>query len=74
MLAQVAAKLKEKPTCNISLTAYPKADKRSQSLADKKLEAVKNYLVEKLGISEDRITTDKVIDGGDANTIDIKSN
>ncbi len=74
MLATVAGKLKEKPTCNISLTAYPKADKRSQSLADKKLEAVKNYLVEKLGISEDRITTDKVIDGGDANTIDIKSN
>ncbi|MES2851045.1 MAG: hypothetical protein V4685_18485 [Bacteroidota bacterium] len=74
MLATVAGKLKEKPTCNIALTAYPKADKRSQSLADKKLEAVKNYLVEKLGISEDRITTDKVIDGGDANTIDIKSN
>jgi opacity protein-like surface antigen len=74
MLSTVASKLKEKPTCSITLTAYPKADKRSQSLADKKLEAVKNYLVEKLGISEDRITTDKVIDGGDANTIDIKSN
>jgi len=74
MLSTVAGKLKEKPTCSITLTAYPKADKRSQSLADKKLEAVKNYLVEKLGISEDRITTDKVIDGGDANTIDIKSN
>ncbi len=74
MLASVAAKLKDKPTCSITLTAYPKADKRSQSLADKKLEAVKNYLVEKLGISEDRISTDKVIDGGDANTIDIKSN
>ena len=74
MLATVASKLKEKPTCTITLTAYPKADKRSQSLADKKLEAVKNYLIEKLGISTDRILTDKVIDGGDANTIDIKSN
>lgn len=74
MLSTVAGKLKDKPTCAITLTAYPKADKRSQSLADKKLEAVKNYLVEKLGISADRITTDKVIDGGDANTIDIKSN
>ncbi len=74
MLATVSSKLKESPTCSITLTAYPKADKRSQSLADKKLEAVKNYLVEKLGISEDRISTDKVIDGGDANTIDIKSN
>lgn len=74
MLSQVSTKLKDAPNCSVSLTAYPKADKRSQSLADKKLEAVKNYLVEKLGISEDRITTDKVIDGGDANTIDIKSN
>ena len=72
LLTTVAAKLKENPACKISLTAYPKADKRSQSLADKKLEAVKNYLVEKLGISADRITTEKVIDGGDADTIDIK--
>ncbi|MFT3680737.1 MAG: hypothetical protein QM791_10730 [Ferruginibacter sp.] len=72
MLASVATKLKDNPNCTITLTAYPKADKRSQSLADKKLEAVKNYLVEKLGISADRIATDKVIDGGDANTIDIK--
>ena len=52
----------------------PCAPKRSQSLADKKLDAVKNYLVEKLGITTDRVLTDKVIDGGDANTIDIKSN
>ncbi len=73
-LATVASKLKEKPTCTITITAYPKADKRQQAIADKKLELVKNYLVEKLGITEDRILTDKVIDGGDANTIDIKSN
>ena len=74
MLSTVASKLKAVPTCTITLTAYPKADKRSQSLADKKLDAVKNYLVEKLGITTDRVLTDKVIDGGDANTIDIKSN
>ena len=73
-LATVASKLKDIPTCTITVTAYPKADKRQQALADKKLELVKNYLVEKLGISADRISTDKVIDGGDANTIDIKSN
>ncbi|HMO62702.1 MAG TPA: hypothetical protein PKC39_11925 [Ferruginibacter sp.] len=72
MLASVAAKLKDNPDCTITLTAYPKADKRSQSLADKKLEVVSTYLVETLGISADRIATDKVIDGGDANTIDIK--
>lgn len=74
MLATVASKLQESPTCSITITAYPGASKAQQSLADKKLDAVKNYLVETLGISGDRITTEKSIGGGDANTIDIKSN
>ena len=72
MLASVATKLKDKPTCTISLTAYPGASKAQQSMADKKLDAVKNYLVETLGISGDRIMTDKSIGGGDVNVIDIK--
>ncbi len=74
LLATVASKLKSKPNCTITITAYPGASKSQQSLADKKLDAVKMYLVEKLGISADRISIDKVIDGGDFNTIDIKSN
>ena len=74
MCAIVASKLKDNPTCSITITAYPGASKAHQSLADKKLNAVKNYLVEMLGVSADRITTDKNIGGGDANTIDIKSN
>ena len=74
LLASVASKLKNKPNCSITITAYPTASKAQQSLADKKLNAVKNYLVETLGISADRVSVDKVIDGGDANTIDIKSN
>ena len=74
LLATVASKLKSKPNCTITLTAYPGASKSQQSLADKKLDAVKTYLVEKLGISADRVSIDKVIDGGDFNTIDIKSN
>jgi len=74
MLATVASKLKENPTCTITITAYPGTSKPQQSLADKKLDAVKNYIVETLGVSGDRIMTDKNIGGGDANTIDIKSN
>ncbi len=74
LLAIVATKLKDFPNCTITLVAYPGASKSQQSLADKKLNAVKNYLVEKLGISADRVSVDKVIAGGDANTIDIKSN
>ena len=74
MLATVAAKLKDNPNCSITLTAYPGASKAQQSMADKKLDAVKKYLVETLSIPADRIMVDKVVDGGDANTIDIKSN
>ncbi len=72
MLSSVASKLKDNPNCSITVTAYPGASKAQQSLADRKLTAVKNYLVETLGVSEDRIITDKVIGGGDANVIDIK--
>lgn len=72
MLAVVASKLQENPTCTITLTAYPAASKAAQSAADKKLTAVQTYLIETLGINADRIATDKNIDGGDANVIDIK--
>jgi len=74
LLATVASKLQEGPNCNITLTAYPAASKAQQSLADRKLEAVKTYLVETLGISADRITTEKAIGKGDPNVIDIDSN
>ncbi|MEP7107830.1 MAG: hypothetical protein ABI760_07605 [Ferruginibacter sp.] len=74
MLVTVASKLKNSPNCSITITAYPGASKVLQSLADKKLDAIKNYLVETLGISADRIIADKIIGGGDVNTIDIKSN
>ena len=72
MLATVAAKLQQSPTCTITLTAYPGASKAQQSTADKKLSAVQTYLTETLGITADRIATDKNIGGGDVNVIDIK--
>ena len=72
MLSTVASKLKDSPDCTITITAYPGASKAQQSLADKKLAAIQTYLVETLGLSADRITTDKSIGGGDANVIDIK--
>jgi hypothetical protein len=74
MLVSVQSKLKNNPTCSITLTAYPAASKAQQSVSDKKLDVVKNYLVEKLGISSDRVSTEKSIGAGDQNTIDIKSN
>ena len=74
LLATTAAKMKASPTCNISIDGYPEASKASQSLAQKRLDAIKTYLVEKEGISADRISTNPVVGGGDKNIVDIKSN
>ncbi len=74
LLASVASRLRNKPNCSITVTAYSGTSKTKQSLTDKKLDIVKKYLIETLGISTDRVTIDKVLEGGDVNTIDIKSN
>ena len=74
MLATVAAKMKANPTCNITITGYPEASKASQAVCQKRVDAVKRHLVEKEGISADRISTNCEVGGGDKNTIDIKSN
>ena len=72
LLNIIAKKLQEHPACSITITAYPKANKRMQALAVKKVEMIKTFLVENAGISADRITTNFIVDGGDADTIDFK--
>ena len=73
MLATIASKLKASANCNITVTGYPAASKASQALCSKRTTAIKQYLMEKEGISADRITTNCEVGGGDANTVDIKS-
>ncbi|MDB5203390.1 MAG: OmpA family protein [Ferruginibacter sp.] len=74
MLATVASKMKSSPTCNINVNGYPEASKASQAVCQKRVDAIKMYLVEKEGISADRISTNCEVGGGDKNTVDIKSN
>jgi hypothetical protein len=74
MLATVAAKMKEHPDCNITITSYPETSKQSQATCQRRLENIKKYMVEKEGISADRITTNCEVGGGDKNTVDIKCN
>ena len=79
MLATVAAKMKVNPTCTITINGYPETSKASQANCQKRLETIKIYLIEKEGISADRINTNCVlpIDGkpvGDKNSVDIKCN
>lgn len=72
MLATVASKLKANPNCTISIQGYPEASKAAQANCQKRVEAIKIYLIEKEGISADRITTNCEVGGGDKNTIDVK--
>ncbi|HEY8658423.1 MAG TPA: outer membrane beta-barrel protein [Hanamia sp.] len=74
MLATVASKLKNSAGCSITVTGYPAATKASQALCNKRVNAIKAYLSEKEGISEDRIITNCEPGGGDVNTVDIKTN
>jgi outer membrane protein OmpA-like peptidoglycan-associated protein len=73
LLAQVAELLKTNPDCSILINGYPAANKRMQAAADKKLNNIKTYLVETLGISADRIETALIIEGGKQDVFDIKS-
>jgi outer membrane protein OmpA-like peptidoglycan-associated protein len=74
MCASVAATLKSNPNCSITVNGYPEASKASQAACQKRVEAIKMYLVETEGISADRISTNCEVGGGDKNTVDIKSN
>jgi outer membrane protein OmpA-like peptidoglycan-associated protein len=74
MLATVASRLKESANCNITITGYPAASKASQALCNRRVDAIRMYLMENEGISGDRVTTNCEVGGGDANTVDIRSN
>lgn len=74
LLMSVGAKLKSNPKCSIIINGYPEASKAAQALCQQRVDAVKLYLVQKEGISTDRIATSCEVGGGDKNTLDIKSN
>jgi outer membrane protein OmpA-like peptidoglycan-associated protein len=75
MLSAVASKMKSSPDCSININGYPAASKAAQANCNCRNEAIKKYLVEKEGISADRISINcDVSDGANSNTVDIKSN
>lgn len=73
MLATVGSKLKGSAQCTINISGYPAASKASQARCNKRLELIKSYLVESEGISAERINVNCETGGGDANTVDIKT-
>jgi OOP family OmpA-OmpF porin len=73
MLATVASQLKNSASCAIVINGYPAASKASQAVCNKRLESIKNYLVETEGIGADRIDVSCIVGGGEVNTVDIKT-
>jgi outer membrane protein OmpA-like peptidoglycan-associated protein len=73
MLANVASQMKNSANCSIVVTGYPAATKASQSMCNRRVEAIKAYLTETEGISADRIDVNCMVGGGDVNTVDIQT-
>lgn len=72
MLAGVAATLRNNPNCTIQVIDYCTGSKAKQSVGQSRAEAVVNHLVEREGISRDRISILVGQEGGDCGTIDIR--
>ena len=73
VLASVAGKLRNNPSCKVVVTGYGEASKSSQQLSWDRVNAVINFLVEKQGISSDRFIWKYGQTEGDPNTVDLRS-
>lgn len=74
VLANVAERLRQNPGCRIVVTSYAcEPSKSSQQLSWDRVNVVINYLVEKQGISSDRLIFKYGELGGDCNTVDLRS-
>ena len=73
VLTVVAAKLRNNPDCRVVVIGYCSSSKKEQQLSWDHVNAVINHLVEKEGISADRFIFNYGQDGGDCNTVDLRS-
>lgn len=74
VLANVADRLRQSPGCKVVVTSYTcEPSKSSQQLSWDRVNIVINYLVEKQGISSDRLIFKYGEMGGDCNTVDLRA-
>ena len=73
LLAGVAARLRNSPNCRITIVSYCTDSKSKQQSGNARAEAVRRYMVEREGISADRITVLTGQTGGDCDTIDLRA-
>jgi len=73
VLATVADKMRNNPNCKVVVQGYAGPSKSEQQLSWDRVNTVINYLVEKQGISSDRLIFKYGETGGDPNTIDLRA-
>lgn len=72
LLASAAQRIRNNPSCRVAVVGYCASNKSEQQLSWDRVNAVINYLVEKEGISSDRLIFKYGESGGDCNTVDLR--
>jgi outer membrane protein OmpA-like peptidoglycan-associated protein len=73
LLASVAARLRNAPECRVVVTGYCASTKAEQQRSWDRVNTIINYLVEREGISQDRLVFVYAQEGGDCNTVDLRA-
>jgi hypothetical protein len=72
LLAVVADRMRNAPGCNVVITGYCASNKVEQQRSWDRVNAIINYLVEKEGVSGDRLIFQYAQEGGDCDIVDIR--
>jgi outer membrane protein OmpA-like peptidoglycan-associated protein len=72
LLAVVADRMRNSPGCNVVVTGYCAGNKVEQQRSWDRVNAIINYLIEKEGVSGDRLIFKYGEEGGDCDTVDIR--
>ena len=72
LLTGIASKIRDNSECKIAVIGYCSSTKSEQQLSWDRVNTVINYLVEKEGISDDRLIFKYGEEGGDCNTVDLR--
>ncbi|TAL46615.1 MAG: hypothetical protein EPN92_05865 [Chitinophagaceae bacterium] len=72
LLAITADRMRNNPNCKVVVTSYCASNKLEQQRGWDRVNAVINYLVEKEGVSQDRLIFKYGEEGGDCDTVDIR--
>jgi hypothetical protein len=73
ILHLIAKKLKENPNSGILIIAYSTTSIKVQIITEKRLKAIKKFLIEKEGISEDRLSTIAEVGETNSGLVEFKS-